>query len=41
VVFNEQVTRRDGGTTVVAVHLYLLGPTAVGDVVIAQSHSGV
>lgn len=38
IVFNEQGKSRDGTLTVVAVHLYLLGPTAVGEVVIAESH---
>lgn len=38
-VFNEQKVKKDGTITVSAVHLYLLGPTAVGDVVIAQSYS--
>lgn len=40
-VFNEQTIDADGSITVNAVHLYLLGPTAVGDVVIAQSQAGV
>ena len=36
VVFNEQI--REGGVlTVNAVHMYLLGPIAIGDLVIAQS----
>ena len=39
IVFNEQKKSRDGTLTVVAVHLYLLGPVAVGDVVVAESHS--
>jgi hypothetical protein len=39
VVFNEQKKARDGTITVVGAHLYLLGPTAVGDVVIAESHA--
>ena len=39
-VFNEQVVDADGAITVNAVHLYLLGPTAVGDVVIARSQAG-
>ncbi|MGI8807011.1 MAG: choice-of-anchor P family protein [Acidimicrobiales bacterium] len=39
IVFNEQKKSRDGTITVTAVHVYLLGPTAVGDVVIAQSHA--
>lgn len=40
-VFNEQTVQADGSITVDAVHLYLLGPTAVGEVVIAQSEAGV
>ncbi len=40
-VFNEQVTGSDGSITVNAVHLYLLGPTAVGELVIGQSVCGV
>ncbi|MDQ3897824.1 MAG: hypothetical protein M3326_11400, partial [Actinomycetota bacterium] len=40
-VYNEQKTESDGSITVNAVHLYLLGPTAVGDLVIAQSRCGV
>jgi hypothetical protein len=39
-VFNEQTVDPDGTITVVAVHLYLLGPTAIGDIVIAESHAG-
>lgn len=39
VVFNEQKRAKDGTITVVAAHLYLLGPTAVGDVVIAECHA--
>ncbi len=38
-VFNEQKKKADGTITVNAVHLYLLGPVAVGDVVIAQSYA--
>ena len=39
VVYNEQI--REGGVlTVNAVHLYLLGPVAVGDLVLAQSRCG-
>jgi hypothetical protein len=38
-VFNEQTVAADGTITVEAVHLYLLGPTAVGDVVVARAHS--
>lgn len=41
VVFNEQKKSRDGTLTVVAVHIYLLGPNAVGDVVIAESRARV
>ena len=37
-VFNEQKKNRDGTVTVVAVHLYLIGPLAVGDVVVAESY---
>jgi hypothetical protein len=40
-VFNEQTVGADGTISVVAVHLYLLGPTAIGDVVIAESHAGI
>ncbi len=41
VVYNEQTTAADGTITVNAVHMYLLGPTAVGDLIIAQSVCGV
>ncbi|MDQ4091715.1 MAG: DUF1508 domain-containing protein [Actinomycetota bacterium] len=41
VVFNEQKKSRDGTLTVIAVHIYLLGPTAIGEVVIAESHARV
>ncbi|MDQ3897118.1 MAG: hypothetical protein M3326_07725, partial [Actinomycetota bacterium] len=37
VVYNEQIVT-DNSITVNAIHMYLLGPTAVGDLVIAQSH---
>ena len=40
IVFNEQVLG-DGSITVNAVHMYFLGPVAVGDMVIAQSHSAL
>ena len=40
IVFNEQKKGRDGTLTVTAVHVYLLGPNAVGDVVLAQSQRG-
>jgi hypothetical protein len=39
-VFNEQVKNADGSITVNAAHQYLLGPTAVGDVIIGQSRCG-
>ncbi len=39
VVFNEQKKAKDGTITVVAAHLYLLGPTAIGEVVIAECHA--
>jgi uncharacterized protein YegP (UPF0339 family) len=41
VVFNEQRKARDGTLTVIAVHVYLLGPNAVGEVVLAESHARV
>ncbi|MCA1684364.1 MAG: hypothetical protein LC708_04505, partial [Actinobacteria bacterium] len=42
IVFNEQLISAGGSlATVNAAHLYLLGPTAVGDLVIAQSVCGV
>lgn len=40
IVFNEQIFTADS-ITVNAVHMYLEGPTAVGDMVIAQSQCGV
>jgi hypothetical protein len=40
IVFNEQVLSPEA-ITVNAVHMYLLGPTAVGDMVIGQSRCGV
>ena len=40
IVFNEQVTNTDGSKTVNAAHMYLLGPTAVGDLVIGSSTCG-
>jgi len=36
-VFNEQTVGADGSITVNAAHLYLLGPTAVGELIIGQS----
>lgn len=40
-VLNEQVTSADGSITVNAAHMYLLGPVAVGELVIGQSRCGV
>ena len=36
-VFNEQIRNADGSITVNGAHLYLLGPTAVGELIIGQS----
>jgi hypothetical protein len=41
IVFNEQTTNADGSKTVVGAHMYLLGPTAVGDMVVASATCGV
>lgn len=40
-VFNEQTVNADGSITVNAAHQYLLGPTAVGDLIIGQAVCGV
>ena len=40
VVFNEQIPNADGSLTVNAVHMYLFGPTAVGEVVKGQVTCG-
>ena len=40
-VFNEQIINPDGSITVNAYHLYLLGPTAVGDLIVGQVVCGV
>jgi hypothetical protein len=40
-VFNEHVVNPDGSLTVNAGHEYLLGPTAVGDLIFGQSVCGV
>ncbi|MDQ6838199.1 MAG: hypothetical protein M3137_07700, partial [Actinomycetota bacterium] len=40
-VFNEQVVDPDGSITVNAAHEYLLGPTAIGELIIGQSRCGV
>jgi hypothetical protein len=39
-IFNERITNPDGSYTVNGAHMYLEGPTAVGDVIIAQSTCG-
>jgi hypothetical protein len=39
-VFNEQIRNADGSITVNAAHQYLLGPTAVGELIIGQSRCG-
>jgi hypothetical protein len=41
IVFNEQSKAADGTLTVNAAHMYLLGPLAVGEVVIGQSRCGI
>ena len=40
IVFNEQIVHPDGSRTVNAAHMYLLGPTAVGDMVVGSSTCG-
>ncbi len=40
-VFNEQIENADGSITVNAAHMYLLGPTAEGELIIGQSRCGV
>ena len=40
VVFNERLDNADGSTTVNAVHMYLQGPIAIGDMVIGQARCG-
>jgi len=39
-VLNEQVTDPDGSLTVYAAHLYMIGPTAIGDVYVGGVHCG-
>ena len=39
-VFNERIDNPDGSTTVNAAHMYLQGPHAVGEMVIAQARCG-
>jgi hypothetical protein len=41
IVFNRQVINADGSLTVEGAHMYLLGPTAVGDMVIASVTCGI
>lgn len=41
IVFNEQVANADGSLTVYGFHLYLLGPTAKGDIYVAKAQCGV
>ena len=40
-VFNEQIVGSDGSITVNGAHIFLLGPTATGEVIVAQSVCGV
>lgn len=41
IVFNQQTTNADGSKTVVGAHMYLDGPIAVGDMVVASATCGV
>lgn len=41
IVFNKQTTNADGSKTVEGAHMYLLGPTAVGDMVVASATCGL
>jgi hypothetical protein len=41
IIFNEQTTNADGSKTIVGAHMYLEGPIAVGDMVIASATCGV
>jgi hypothetical protein len=41
IVFNKQTTNADGSKTIEGAHMYLLGPTAVGDMVVASATCGV
>ncbi len=40
-VFNEQIVGSDGSITVNGVHIFLLGPTATGELIVGQSVCGV
>ncbi|MDQ4069613.1 MAG: hypothetical protein M3203_09135, partial [Actinomycetota bacterium] len=41
IVFNEQVMNPDGSLTVRAAHMYLLGPIAVGDMIVGEVTCGL
>jgi hypothetical protein len=41
IIFNEQTTNADGSKTVVGAHMYLDGPTAVGDMVVTSATCGI
>jgi hypothetical protein len=41
VVYNQQIVNPDGSITVNALHAYLFGPTAVGEVIMGQTTCGV
>ena len=41
IVLNEQTNNPDGSRTVVAAHMYLLGPTAVGDMFVGSTTCGL
>ena len=41
VIFNEHRLNADGSTSVIGAHMYLTGPTAVGDLVVASATCGV
>ena len=40
VVFNERINNPDGSTTLNAVHMYMQGPIALGDMIIGQAKCG-
>ena len=41
IIFNEQTVNPDGSRTVIGAHMYLDGPTALGDMVVASATCGV
>jgi len=41
IVINEQIQNRDGSLTVNAAHMFLLGPIAIGEMIVGQSVCGV